>query len=229
MKDGVTEDSKHIWKYRYGLMGSDPKKRKESLNETIGNVYVGATDKKETGDIDKPEDWITLKTDLKDYANENYNNRSKVYRIIVPTEKGLNHDGFQGLTSYETAMHRQIVVNLRMINDFLYDAKSNVWNADIDTLVTKKYGGLYEDKAAYINYLTEGLKTLCQKQNWDYIVPDPQNINIDAVINGYEIYEQLIRAVCSVMGISRPRVPWWDAENTNIIQLGAIDVNKTEL
>ena len=31
------------------------------------------------------------------------------------------------------------------------------------------------------------------------------------------------------MGISRPRVPWWDAENTNIIQLGAIDVNKTEL
>lgn len=77
--------------------------------------------------------------------------------------------------------------------------------------------------------MTEGLKTLCQKQNWDYIVPDPQNINIDAVINGYEIYEQLIRAVCSVMGISRPRVPWWDAENTNIIQLGAIDVNKTEL
>ena len=88
MKDGVTEDSKHIWKYRYGLMGSDPKKRKESLNETIGNVYVGATDKKETGDIDKPEDWITLKTDLKDYANENYNNRSKVYRIIVPQRKG---------------------------------------------------------------------------------------------------------------------------------------------
>ena len=229
MKDGVTEDSKHIWKYRYGLMGGDPSQRENNLNKTIGNVYIGATDKRETGKIDKPEDWITLKTDLKDYANENYNNRSKVYRIIVPTEKGLNHDGFQGLTSYETAMHRQIVVNLRMINDFLYDAKSNVWNADIDTLVTKKYGGLYEDKAAYINYLTEGLKTLCQKQNWDYIVPDPQNINIDAVINGYEIYEQLIRAVCSVMGISRPRVPWWDAENTNIIQLGAIDVNKTEL
>lgn len=229
MKDGVTEDSKHIWKYRYGLMGGDPRQRENNLNKTIGNVYIGATDKRETGKIDKPEDWITLNTDLKDYANENYNNRSKVYRIIVPTEKGLNHDGFQGLTSYETAMHRQIVVNLRMINDFLYDAKTNVWNADIDTLVTKKYGGPYEDKAAYINYLTEGLETLCQKQNWDYIVPDPQNINIDAVMNGYEIYEQLIRAVCSVMGISRPRVPWWDAENTNIIQLGAIDVNKTEL
>lgn len=93
----------------------------------------------------------------------------------------------------------------------------------------KKYGGPYEDKAAYINYLTEGLETLCQKQNWNYIVPDPQNINIDAVMNGYEIYEQLIRAVCLVMGISRPRVPWWDAADENIIQLSAIDVNKTEL
>ena len=31
------------------------------------------------------------------------------------------------------------------------------------------------------------------------------------------------------MGISRPRVPWWDAADENIIQLSAIDVNKTEL
>lgn len=29
-----------------------------------------ATDKKENGDIKKPEDWITLNTDLKDYSNE---------------------------------------------------------------------------------------------------------------------------------------------------------------
>lgn len=229
MGNEITEDSKHIWKYRYGLMGGDPTKRNENLNKTIGNVYIGATDKRETGAINKPDDWITLNTDLKDYSNERYNNRSKVYRIIVPTEKGLNHDGFQDLISYETAMHRQIVVNLRMINDFLYDAKTDVWTADIDTLVTKKYGGPYEDKAAYINYLTEGLATLCQKQNWDYIVPYPQNIDIDAVTNGYEIYEQLIRAVCSVMGISRPRVPWWDEGDNNTIHLSAIDVDKTEL
>lgn len=229
MGNKITEDSKHIWKYRYGLMGGDPEERENHLNPTIGNVYIGATDKRETGVISDPNDWITLNTDLKDYSNERYNNRSKVYRIIVPTEKGLNHDGFQDLISYETAMHRQIVVNLRMINDFLYDAKTDVWTADIDTLVTKKYGGPYEDKAAYINYLTEGLATLCQKQNWDYIVPYPQNIDIDAVTNGYEIYEQLIRAVCSVMGISRPRVPWWDEEDNNTIHLSAIDVDKTEL
>ena len=39
MGDGITEDSKHIWKYRYGLMGGDPTKRNDNLNETIGNVY----------------------------------------------------------------------------------------------------------------------------------------------------------------------------------------------
>ena len=58
-------------------MGGDPRKRNENLNKTIGNVYIGATDKKENGDIKKPEDWITLNTDLKDYSNERYNNRSK--------------------------------------------------------------------------------------------------------------------------------------------------------
>lgn len=83
-------------------MGSDPKKRDSNLNPTIGNVYFGATDKRETGDIGDPNDWITLNTDLKNYSNPNYNNRSKVYRVIVPTEQGLAHEGFQGLTDYET-------------------------------------------------------------------------------------------------------------------------------
>lgn len=83
---------------------------------------------KGNGDIKKPEDWITLNTDLKDYSNERYNNRSKVYRIIVPTKEGLKHQGFEDLTNHETAMRRQIVVNLRMINDFLYDAAEHkIW------------------------------------------------------------------------------------------------------
>mgnify|MGYP000078523428 FL=1 len=31
------------------------------------------------------------------------------------------------------------------------------------------------------------------------------------------------------MGISRPRMPWWDEGNSNTIHLSAIDVDKTEL
>lgn len=141
MGNSITEDSKHIWKYRYGLMGGDPRKRNENLNKTIGNVYIGATDKKENGDIKKPEDWITLNTDLKDYSNERYNNRSKVYRIIVPTKEGLKHQGFEDLTNHETAMRRQIVVNLRMINDFLYDAAEHkIWQKDILDHAQKQMG-----------------------------------------------------------------------------------------
>lgn len=130
--------------------GWRPTKRNDNLNETIGNVYIGATDKKENGDITKPEDWITLNTDLKDYKNENYNNRSKVYRIIVPTKDGLKHQGFEDLTNYETAMRRQIVVNLRMINDFLYDvAEQGVWDEDIDAACPKNKWGSVPERRVY--------------------------------------------------------------------------------
>lgn len=233
MGNEITKDSKHIWKYRYGLMGGDPMKRESHLNPTIGNVYIGATDKRETGAIDKPDDWITLNTDLKDYKNENYNNRSKVYRIIVPTKDGLKHQGFEDLTNYETAMRRQIVVNLRMINDFLYDAAEGVWDEDIDAHAQKTNGDPFP-KEEYIAYLKQNLGDLCDKSGseWDYKIPDPKDLEsqIDQIMDGYDNkYEELIRAVCSVMGISRPRVPWWDGEDSNIIHLSAIDVDKTEL
>lgn len=232
MGNEITEDSKHIWKYRYGLMGGDPTKRKDNLNKTIGNVYIGATDKKEKGNIKDPEDWITLNTDLKDYSNERYNNRSKVYRIIVPTKEGLKHQGFEDLTNYETAMRRQIVVNLRMVNDFLYDAaKRGVWDEDI-TAHAQQTNGESFPKEEYIAYLKQHLRDLCDKSEWDYKIPDPKDLEnqIDQIMNGYDNrYEELIRAVCSVVGISRPRVPWWDEENSNTIHLSAIDVDKTEL
>lgn len=45
-----------------------------------------------------------LNTDLKIIVMKRYNNRSKVYRIIVPTKEGLKHQGFEDLTNHETAM-----------------------------------------------------------------------------------------------------------------------------
>lgn len=234
LEENITKGSKHIWKYRYGLMGSDPTKRNGNLNPTIGNVYFGATDKRETGDIGEPNDWITLNTDLKNYSNSNYNNRSKVYRVIVPTEQGLAHEGFQGLTDYETAMRRQIVVNLRMVNDFLYDAvirEGGIWEEDIDTYAVKD--GRFTSKEEYLQSVNEDLLKLCGGTTWNYVVPEPNDLS-DAIKkiregeDGYdEIYEQLIRDVCSVLGISRVHVPWW--ESSNVIHLSAINVSKTEL
>lgn len=233
--ESITEDSKHIWKYRYGLMGSDPSDRNRNLNPTIGNVYFGATDKRETGRIDVPDDWITLNTDLKNYSNPNYNNRSKVYRVIVPTEDGLDHIGFQGLTDYETAMQRQIVVNLRMVNDFLYDAvnREGIWEDDIDTYAVKD--GRFTSKEEYLQSVNDDLLKLCGGTTWEYVVPEPNDLS-DAIKkiregeDGYdEIYEQLIRDVCSVLGISRVRVPWWEDTSSNVIHLSAINVSKTEL
>ena len=157
-----------------------------------------------------------------------------MYRIIVPTKDGLKHQGFEDLTNYETAMRRQIVVNLRMINDFLYDvAEQGVWDEDIDAHAQKTNGDPFP-KEEYIAYLKQNLGDLCDKSGseWNYKIPDPKDMEsqIDQIMDGYDNkYEELIRAVCSVMGISRPRVPWWDEGNSNTIHLSAIDVDKTEL
>jgi len=82
--------------------------------------------------------------------------------------------------------------------------------------------------------LKQNLGDLCDKSGseWNYKIPDPKDMEsqIDQIMDGYDNkYEELIRAVCSVMGISRPRVPWWDEGNSNTIHLSAIDVDKTEL
>ncbi len=157
-----------------------------------------------------------------------------MYRIIVPTKDGLKHQGFEDLTNYETAMRRQIVVNLRMINDFLYDVtEQGVWDEDIDAHAQKTNGDPFP-KEEYIAYLKQNLGDLCDKSGseWNYKIPDPKDMEsqIDQIMDGYDNkYEELIRAVCSVMGISRPRVPWWDEGNSNTIHLSAIDVDKTEL
>lgn len=82
--------------------------------------------------------------------------------------------------------------------------------------------------------MKQNLGDLCDKSGseWNYKIPDPKDMEsqIDQIMDGYDNkYEELIRAVCSVMGISRPRVPWWDEGNSNTIHLSAIDVDKTEL
>ena len=83
--------------------------------------------------------------------------------------------------------------------------------------------------------MKQNLSVLCGKSDseWDYKIPEPKDLSnqIDRIMEGNDnnLYEELIRAVCSVMGISRPRMPWWDEGNSNTIHLSAIDVDKTEL
>lgn len=99
----------------------------------------------------------------------------------------------------------------------------------------KKSNGDKFPEEEYIAYLKQNLSVLCGKSDseWDYKIPEPKDLSnqIGRIMEGNDnnLYEELIRAVCSVMGISRPRMPWWDEGNSNTIHLSAIDVDKTEL
>ena len=76
--------------------------------------------------------------------------------------------------------------------------------------MTQKTNGDKFPEEEYIAYLKQNLSVLCGKSDseWDYKIPEPKDLSnqIDRIMEGNDnnLYEELIRAVCSVMGISRP-------------------------
>lgn len=232
MGDNITEESKHLWKYRYGLLGNDAKTNDQY--HYVGNVYFGfAKDMQNSVSSDK-DAWITLNRDLLDYDNVSYNSRSKLYRIVLPTtEEARNR--FSGITDPDKAKALQIEWNLRLINNFYHDAMNGIWNTEItNNALQRSAGEGFSTKEDYLNYLEEGLKKHSSSYT-NYVItinPDKVKEIMDGVGGLDESYEQLVRAVCSVLGMTRLRVPWWEEENgvlTGKVDLSVIDVNKTDL
>ncbi len=234
MGNNITEESKHLWKYRYGLLGNDAKANVQ--DNYVGNVYFGfAKDMQNSVSSDR-DAWITLNRDLLEYDNVSYNSRSKLYRIVVPTTEKAREDRFNGITDPDKAKALQIEWNLRLINNFYYDAKEkNIWDAEIrENALQRSAGEGFLTKEDYLNYLEAGLERHSSSYT-DYVItisPDKVNGIMEEVGGLDESYEQLVRAVCSVLGMTRLRVPWWEVENgklTGKVDLSVIDVNKTDL
>lgn len=238
--NGLTAENKHKWKYRYGLLGEDATNPQHY--PYVGNMYLAfAKDMtKESKDLDA---WVTMNTDLLEYDNVNYNKRSKFFRITIPTtytgEDNALQNRFNNITTQEEARKLQILWNLRMVNDFLYDARKsdNIWDKVIQEYAIDPETSQTIEKEAYLGILEEGLKTLCGKTTWDYkIGEDEMQTHLQAIMANTDgkgdRYERLLRSVCSVLGISRLRVPWWTFDkdgNPLDIHLSAIDVQKTDL
>ena len=71
MGNEITVESKHLWKYRYGLLGNDAKANVQ--DNYVGNVYFGfAKDMQNSVSSDR-DAWITLNRDLLEYDNVSYN------------------------------------------------------------------------------------------------------------------------------------------------------------
>ena len=47
--------------------------------------------------------WVTLNRDLLEYDNVHYNNRSKLYRIVLPTTEEARVKRFNGITDPDKA------------------------------------------------------------------------------------------------------------------------------
>lgn len=231
MGNEITVESKHLWKYRYGLLGNDAKKNDQY--HYVGNVYFGfAKDMQNSVSSDK-DAWITLNRDLLEYDNVSYNSRSKLYRIVVPTTEKARENRFNGITDPDKAKALQIEWNLRLINNFYHDAKNGIWEKEI-TEHALQAGEGFPTKEAYLNYLKEGLEKHSSSYT-DYVITISSD-KVKKIMEGVggldESYEQLVRAVCSVLGMTRLRVPWWEVENgklTGKVDLSVIDVNKTDL
>ena len=234
MGENITEESKHLWKYRYGLLGDDAKNIVQY--PYVGNFYFGFAKDMENSVSSDKDAWVTLNRDLLEYDNVHYNNRSKLYRIVLPTTEEARVKRFNGITDPDKAKALQIEWNLRLINNFYHDAKEgNIWDKEItENALQQSAGEGFTSKDAYLNYLEEGLK----KHSSSYvgyvitISPDKVKDIMEGVGGLDESYEQLVRAVCSVLGVTRLRVPWWEEEKevlTGKVDLSVIDVNKTDL
>lgn len=231
MGNNITEESKHLWKYRYGLLGNDANNI-EQYNY-VGNVYFGFAKDMQNSVSSNKDAWITLNRDLLEYDNVSYNNRSKLYRIVVPTTEKAREDRFYDITDPDKAKALQIEWNLRLINNFYHDAMNGIWDEEI-TEHALQAGEGFPSKDAYLNYLKEGLEKHSSSYA-DYVItisPDKVKEIMEGVGGLDESYEQLVRAVCSVLGMTRLRVPWWEEEKgvlTGKVDLSVIDVNKTDL
>ena len=233
MGNEITVESKHLWKYRYGLLGNDAKANVQ--DNYVGNVYFGfAKDMQNSVSSDR-DAWITLNRDLLEYDNVSYNSRSKLYRIVVPTTEKAREDRFNGITDPDKAKALQIEWNLRLINNFYHDAMNGIWNTEItNNALQRSAGEGFPTEEAYLNYLEAGLKK--HSSSYDNYVITISSDKVKEIMEGVggldESYEQLVRAVCSVLGMTRLRVPWWEEENgelTGKVDLSVIDVNKTDL
>lgn len=233
MGNEITVESKHLWKYRYGLLGNDAKANVQ--DNYVGNVYFGfAKDMQNSVSSDR-DAWITLNRDLLEYDNVSYNSRSKLYRIVVPTTEKAREDRFNGITDPDKAKALQIEWNLRLINNFYHDAMNGIWNTEITKNALQRSAGEgFPTEEAYLNYLEAGLKK--HSSSYDNYVITISSDKVKEIMEGVggldESYEQLVRAVCSVLGMTRLRVPWWEEENgelTGKVDLSVIDVNKTDL
>ena len=190
-------------KYRYGLNGNDPTSSYRSTD--VGNVFFGFADEFATNTGTSLDDWVTVDEELWHRNTDVWKNLAKYLRVAVPT----NYTSFATTIpqSREAAEEVEVLLNVRALNDFIYD-QSSYSGFDFNTLATK-------------------LDKLCTRTG--NVISD---IKSDAILNGTngldQVYEEALKLMYEKLEIPRISCPWWNT-TTKTLYLAAIDVYNTDL
>ncbi|MBO5225802.1 MAG: T9SS type A sorting domain-containing protein [Parabacteroides sp.] len=190
-------------KYRYGLNGNDPTSSYRSTD--VGNVFLGFADEFATNTGTSLDDWVTVDEELWHRNTDVWKNLAKYLRVAVPT----NNTSFATTIpqSREAAEEVEVLLNVRALNDFIYD-QSSYSGFDFNTLATK-------------------LDMLCTRTG--NVISD---IKSDAILNGTngldQVYEEALKLMYEKLEIPRISCPWWNT-TTKTLYLAAIDVYNTDL
>lgn len=204
----VLKDNPAVRKFRYGLMGTKADWFGGNLDNVpvestkLGNVYFGFVNNSNVTGED-PNDWITVNKRAMDNTGVDPEKYAlyKSIRVAVPTDETFETNYIPNTQS--DALHREYILNVRAMNDFVKD----------------KGSGTDED---ILNDLSNALETLWL--NGD--------VNIEAIEKNEggakDLYEQSVIKLFNYLGIPRIRCPWIDSDGTTLY-LHAIDVENTDL
>lgn len=204
--DDVDLNDPAVRKFRYGLMGTTADWFEGDLSNVpdnskkLGNLYFGfVEDPTVTGD--EPEHWVTVNKRAMENTDGTKYALYKSIRVAVPTDETFETNYIPNTQS--EALHREYILNVRAMNDFVKDK---------DSWVGENISG----------DLSNALKTLWLDDD----------VNIDAIeknVDGAkDLYEQSVIKLFNYLGIPRIRCPWIDSDETTL-HLNAIDVGNTDL
>lgn len=218
-------------KYRYGLMGPNPYAKVEDvLKSNMGNVYFAFTEITGEGDDKKAGAWIVLNKDLE--KDEPLAKLGLQYTMRVTVQSDMNNEtpdlddeknNTIPLTQAE-ALKREIIMNVRAMNDFLADIERDKWT-----------GTGHETHA---DVLQDNIDKLCVREI--ATVEDGstnrepkmiQSVKVNEILSNqelYGLYEQLVKELYLCLEIPRIRCPWKSKDNQTLY-LSTIEVENTDL
>lgn len=207
-------------KYRYGMMGDDPYAPVEDvLQPRVGNVYFSFTEI----NGDKVGDWVVLNKELEAYPELNKLGLQYAMRIAVQTDMNTATDNMIP-TTREDALKREVIMNVRAMNDFIEDVRRGKRTEAADQATRTELEGVIDQFCQRVASNGSEAAGVTDAKMIKEVYAD--KIIGDATL--LAAYDKAMRDLFVRLEIPRIRCPWRSEDNT-MLYLSEIDVHNTDL